>query len=108
MVEWYKDLITDDDISLCSDEIICKIINRKMMPGVYCICLPSNDKNLLDIINANEFKFPHYDKITTKVIGICKGKNNAIEMVKKLVEDVYRLTGGYDVKAFFADKEFRR
>lgn len=108
MVEWYNDLITDDFLTKCSDEIICNIINRKTVHSIYCICLPSNDKNLLDIINANEFKFPHYDKITTKVIGISKGKDSAVNIVKNLVENIYKSTGAYDVKGFFEDKEFRR
>ena len=108
MVEWYKDLIKDDFMLNCSDEIICNIINRKIVHGIYCVCLPSNDKNLLDIINANEFKFPHYDKITTKVIAICKGKESAVNIVKNLVLDVYKNTGSYDVKKYFSDKEFGR
>ena len=61
-----------------------------------------------DIINANEFKFPHYDKITTKVIAICKGKESAVNIVKNLVLDVYKNTGSYDVKKYFSDKEFGR
>lgn len=108
MIEWYEGLITDDYVSESVDEIVCKIINREIMHNIYCICLPSNDKNLLDIINANEFKFPHYDKITTKVLGICKGKDNAVNIVKNLVEDVYKSTGSYDLKMFFTNKEFRR
>ena len=108
MIEWYKDIITDDVLSDCSDEVICKIINRQLTMNIYCVCLASNEKNLIDIINANEFRFPHYDRISTKVIGICKGKDNAVQMVKKLIEDVYKQTESYDIRLFFKDKEFWR
>lgn len=108
MIEWYKDLITDEIIGDSYDEIVCNIINRKIVHNIYCICIPSNDKNLLDIINANEFKFSYYDKVTTKVIGISKGKNNAINVVKNLVENVYKNTGNYNVKEYFLNKEFWR
>lgn len=108
MIEWCTDIITDDTIAECSDQIICNIINRKILHNIFCIALASNDKNLLDIINANEFKFPHYDRITTKVIGICKGKDNAVDLVKRLLEDVYKQTGNYDLRTYYKGKEFRR
>lgn len=108
MIEWCKDIITDDIMSGCSDDIICDIINKKILHNTFCIALASNDKNLLDIINANEFRFSHYDRITTKVIGLCKGKENAVTIVTELVKDVYKKTGSYNIKDYYKNKEFRR
>ncbi len=67
----------------------------------FCIALPSNPKNLLDIYSTGELKYPYYKRHEVKVIGIAKGKDKAEELVCDMLEELYASTGGFDTSKFF-------
>lgn len=68
---------------------------------LYCITLPSNPENLLDIVSARELRFPHYKRQEIHVIGLAKGEDEAQETVRRIVEDMYNATSDFDVRSFF-------
>ncbi|MDD3173625.1 MAG: hypothetical protein PHF63_08200 [Herbinix sp.] len=68
---------------------------------VYCIAFASHPDNLFDILNANELLFPHYKKSDVRIVGLAKGKEEAINLVQSMLMEVYNNTGNFDVRNYF-------
>lgn len=56
----------------------------------------------MDIIPAKELKRRPYSGMTVKVIGIAKGEEASKELVRQMIEELYRETGGFDAEQYFA------
>lgn len=68
----------------------------------YVIVLSQNSGDQLEIIQGSVLRQRYYPKKSLFVVGISKDYNGAINLVMKIVEDTYRNTGGYDIKAFLS------
>ena len=101
MIRWTKQLFIGDNIKKKKDKVIDSINNREATFGVYCIAFASHPDNLFDIMDANELLFPHYKKMDVWVLGLAKGKEEAIYMVQNMLLEVFNKTGGFDVRAYF-------
>ena len=42
----------------------------------------------------------------TDIVGVAYGKLEATELVRVIMEDIYRKTGGLDVRNYFKDQDF--
>jgi hypothetical protein len=83
------------------NKVIASINNREATFGVYCIAFASHPSNLFDILDANELLFPHYQKAEVTVVGLTKGRDEAIELVQSMLMEVYQKTGDFDVRTYF-------
>lgn len=77
------------------------------MVGIYFITLASNEENLFDIFHAAHLKQPAFARQKLYVVGIAAGYEEALELVQRMAEDIYRATGGFRVREYFraADQE---
>lgn len=106
MLEWHRDMYMDEVVAeqaerykqIVEDDKIC-------IPTIYCIALASNPDNLLDIISCNELMFAHYRRNNIQVVGLAASYKNAVELVISIILDVYKATGSYNVRNYFAGKE---
>lgn len=94
-------MYTDDKCKNELDKIKQKLEQEKISVGIYCIALPSNDKNILDIININELLFKHYKKSKIYILGLAFGRDSAINLVQDIIMEVYKNTGNFDMKHVF-------
>jgi hypothetical protein len=76
------------------------------MVNVYVIAFAANRQNLLDIIPAWALMQKHYPKKDLKVIGLARGYKEALELVRRIIDETYRETGSVDVWSYL--KEERR
>lgn len=102
MIKWYPALYLDSVTKKHQNRIKRRIEKGKHTVSIYCIALATNEKNLLDIYVANELLFPYYRKREMTIIGLASSKENALELVVELINDVYQETGKLDVRTFFA------
>lgn len=102
MIHFNKKLYTDEACSVNLEHIKNSIVSGKTDPFTYCIVISTNPLNLLEIINALEFKFPHYDRLKLEVVGIAGSKKSAVSLVSDIVTDTYRETGSYDIRGYFS------
>ncbi len=95
---WYKNLYTSESIS-DSDarQIRRKMKLRGFVPDIYVITLPSNTQNLLDIIPTWNFRLKGYPKREIRIIGLAWGYDEAVDLVRRIVQEVYDATGGVDI-----------
>lgn len=78
-----------------------RLSEGKFTYGYFCITYPSNPENVLDIIAASELKYPHYKRNEIKVLGLAKGYEAAQELVRVLIEEIYRNTDGFDIENYY-------
>lgn len=105
---WYEDLYVGESILHKTKKIKWKILHNAGQPSVYVITLASNEKNLLDIIPFRELMQKGYPKKNLFVVGLAKGYDEAIEVAASIVDEVYRRTGTFAVRAYFDEKRRRK
>ncbi len=101
MVLWTSKLYCGDKLQKKKDKLVTSINNSEVTFGIYCIAFASHPDNLFDILDANELLYPHYRKKQTCIVGLAKGKTEALEMVQSMVMEVYKKTGSFNVRTYF-------
>ncbi len=104
MIIWNEKLYFGESIKKKHRRTIFKINHGKFTANVYCIAFASNEQNLFDILPANELLFPHYKNCEVHILGLARGREEAALVVKDMIMDIYRETGGFCVREFFAEK----
>ncbi len=102
---WDSQYYAGESIAAKKEKIKWKILHRAGLIDVYVIALSSNPKNLLDIIPSWELNQKCYPKEGMVVVGIDKGYENAMELAGRIVMDVYRDTGGFNVRDYFKGRQ---
>ena len=86
-------------------KIMWKLRTGRPQPMIYVISLAKNE-DLLEIYHSGMLKQKYYKKKANipYIVGIAAGYGQAVSLVTDILEDVYEMTGGYDVKSFFRRK----
>ena len=106
MIKWYRTLYVDERLEKNLDKIIAKIESEQLTFQVFCIALASNSQNMLDIIDANELLFKHYKRNEICILGLARTRKNAISLVVKIVEEIYKKTNDIKIRDYFKKEEF--
>ncbi len=101
---WYEDLYVGESIIHKTNKIKWKIRHNAGTIDIYVISLASNEENLLDIIPSWELLQRGYPKQKIFVVGLAKGYEEALDVASSIVEEVYRQTGGFDVREYLWNK----
>lgn len=105
-MKWHSKLYVSESIGKKANRIKWKINHNAGTVSVYVIAFASNRENLLDIIPAWNLMQRAYPKRDVKIIGLAKGYDEALELVRRIVDETYQNTGGVDVWSYL--KEERR
>ena len=71
------------------------------MVSVYFIAVEANPDNLFESFHAAHLKESAFYRQKRYIVGIASGYDEALELVQRMVEDVYRETGGFQVREYF-------
>lgn len=104
-MRWYRDLYLGESVKGKAARIRWKVEHNAGQLGIYLLTLPSNERNLLDIIPAANLLQKGYPKRDLFVIGIEKGYEEAAYMAAAIVTEVYGKTGGFDVAGFIRARD---
>jgi hypothetical protein len=105
-MKWYRDLYVGDSITDRKNKIKWKITHNAGLVNVYVITFAANEQNLLDIIPTWVLMQKHFPRDEVKIIGIARGYMEALEVVRRIIDETYQNTGGVDVWSYL--KEERR
>lgn len=83
-----------------SKKVVKDLKKRKYLPGVCLITLPTNDKNILDIFEAYMLLQPAIDKSELTVVGVTYGRDEAMELVRQIIDETYTELGTIDIKKY--------
>lgn len=102
MITWADKLYLSSDVKPRKKSKIIKAMESGQLTfEVYCITYASNPNDLFDIINANELLFPYYSRKEIKILGFATSKEDAKLLVKDMIEEIYRESGGFKVREYF-------
>lgn len=101
MIQWTTKLYIGNKMKKKKNKAIASINNSEATFNVYCITFASNPSNLFDIMDANELLFPHYQNTDVCIVGLAKGKAEAYELIRKMLMEVYKETGSFNVRTYF-------
>lgn len=105
MIRWADKLYLSEDMKAKKKIKMMKAIeNGHLTFVVYCITIASNPNNLFDIMNANELLFHYYSQKGIDVLGLATSKEQAKFLVKDMLEEIYKETGGFKVREYFLKK----
>lgn len=68
--------------------------------GIFVIAL-SEGRDELDIFHCAFLQQKYYKCYPPCIVGIANGYDEALELLQKMILDVYRKTGGYRLKEYF-------
>ena len=97
-MKWYHDLYVGEEANRKKNKIINHLDRHKIIFGVYVITLASNGKDLLDVLPA--FMLLRENNRDRMILGIAVTKEEAFEVCKQIIMDVFRKTGQYDIRVF--------
>lgn len=99
-MKWYKNLYLGENVAPEARRIVNKIKKKKLTPDIYLIALASNSKNLLDVIPTWELLQSGYPTDNVRIIGLAQGKQEALELVVSIVDEVYQKTGNVNLQEY--------
>lgn len=81
---------------------LIKALKRKknFVPSMYVITPASNGENLLDVLDAFSLLNPVTEYKNLLVVGVALGKDEALELVRLIVDETYRELGTVDIKKY--------
>lgn len=100
MIKWYKSLYLGESIKDKSRQLKFYITYGKKKKGAYCIALACNGSDLLEIYRSEELSKKIYKEQELMVIGLAGGREEAFEVVRTIVDEVYHATGGFDIPGY--------
>lgn len=100
-----RKMYTSPSIKDKRKKIIWKLRTGRPQPVIYVIAL-AKSSDLLEIYHSGMLKQKYYRKRENSpyIVGLAAGYSQAVELVADILGDVLKMTGGYDVKAFFSNK----
>ena len=104
-MRWAKELYLSERTAKKKDKIIRKANRGVGMVSIYFISLASNEENLFDIFHAAYLKQAAFYRQDPFVVGIASDYDEALEMTRQMVEDIYRETGDFRVREYFGAVE---
>jgi hypothetical protein len=99
---FYKNLYTSPNLQNKKAKVIWKLRTGRPQPTVFVIALAKNN-DLFEIYHSAMLKQKYYRKKENSlyILGIASGYSESVDLVTKMIMDVYEDTGGYDVKNYF-------
>lgn len=99
-MRWYERLYMGEKAKKNRFSII-QAVRKEKTSGYYILTPASNERNLLDIYPAIALKQPYYKNQDLLIVGVAADYADAAMLAGRIVGDVFKKTGGYDVTGFF-------
>ena len=105
---WYDELYVGESIVHKTKRVKWKINHNAGQIGIYVIALPSNEKNLLDLIPAWELMQKHYPKKQLYIIGLAGDYDEAVTLAAMIVCEAYAKTGSFCVADYLGENKTKK
>ena len=103
-MKWYSNLYVSESIGKKVNKIKWKINHNAGTINTYVIALPSNPANILDMIPTYDLMQKAYPKKNIHIIGLAKGYDEALDLIRQIVQEVYEATGDFNISNYLKIK----
>lgn len=93
MFIWNRKIYMDDKVRKSPYKYRKMVERKKIAKACYCITLPANNNNLMDIYSSRELWFKYRRLMGLEIIGMAAGKESAFQMAGRIVRDIYTEKG---------------
>lgn len=104
-MRWASNLYTTPKTKKHLPTIMKRLRKRRLQPDLWLITLSSNEDNLLDMFQSIYYMQPLFTRMNPDIVGIAENEDEARELVRKILEDVYRQQGNFNVRTYFRFQE---
>lgn len=99
-MKWYPKLYIGSGAQPNAGKIIRKLKKNTIQPGIYVITLAENGQDMLDILPSVMLQQTKVREQLPMIVGLAKGKREALELARQIVQDTFDATGGCDVPGY--------
>lgn len=103
-MNWYENLYVGKNAQKKVSSYIQRIESGSYPVQVFLIALSSDERDQIDIFSARNLKFWYNQKKCPLIIGIAQGREEALEVLQTMTEDVLCETGDLDFRQYFNSK----
>lgn len=103
-MEWYRNLYLGEAAEKKKYRLYRRI-NKRRLINAYVVTLPSNDENVLDIYRFAELRQKFYKRRDIFIIGLACGREEAMELAKDIIWEVWQNTGTFKVSDYIRKRE---
>lgn len=103
MLKWQENYYVGEGIKK-PENVRQKIDQGKMAPGVYLLTLSPNPDNLMEILPAITLVQDTAYRLCPDIIGMAKGKDEAIQLATDILMEAYRQTGTFRVEEYLKNR----
>ena len=104
-MRWAVNLYTTEKTKKMLPRIMLKLKKGKLQPGIWILTIASNEQNLLDLFHSIHYMQPIFKKTNPDIVGVAESEDVAKALLIQITEDLYRETGGFDVRTYFKFQE---
>ena len=101
---WYQNLYVGRLIAPRRERVIEEIDLGRYPSFVYLLVVSERSRCQLDILEAAQLKHDYIREHCALIVGLAQGKTEAVSLVEKLVQDVYRDRGDADIRAWLSEE----
>ena len=103
MLKWREDYYVGEGIKDAA-KARRRIDAGRVAFGVYLVTLSENTGNLLEIVPSYMLIQKSYYARCPEIVGMAKGKDEAIDLAVDIVKNIYGETGAFQVKEYFKNR----
>ena len=104
-MKFFNNLYVSESLEKKRDKIINKLASGRYPLTVYILALIEEGENQLEFYSTVLFKQKLISDTGIFVVGIASDYDDAVYLVKKIVEDVYKETGGLDIRSYIRERQ---
>lgn len=104
-MRWYSCLYVGERAKKKEKTIIRKLKTGAGMLDVWLVTEAANGVDLFDIVPSLWLKQPAVRKKLPPIIGIARGYEEAVGLVRRIVDETYDQTGAFDIRGYLAGKK---
>ena len=99
-MKWYANLYIGESLQESREEVIASLERGEWHHKIYLITPAINGKDLLDIRSAAALARKGLAETLPEIVGIARGRDEAMRLACSIVEECYRQTGDVDIRGF--------
>ena len=103
-MKWYKDLYVGYNLLERKRKVVRNIKRGKQQFNIFVITLAENNYDTLEIYPSHVLTQKYYMDADIVVVGIAYGREEALDMMKLMIDDCMAETGGVNVKGYILGK----
>ncbi|MCD8083910.1 MAG: hypothetical protein LUE86_10475 [Clostridiales bacterium] len=104
-MRWMEHLYVGEKAGRRGADLMKGLREERLQPDVYVITSPQCGHHILDIWPSVILFSPPYRKEDIRIIGVAVTYWEALEVVRQIVDEMYRQTGGFCLNDFLAGRD---